>query len=123
MLVIPCAIENISTRRDKTLKVTIGTQELTPEKATALMTQWTNGYGLMAFKGSEFMNDEMEILTSIKLDAEEMGNKTPSQRLRAALYVLYEKNSEGYQDFSSFYVSAMERMINMVKKRIETYEL
>ena len=123
LLLIPCAIESVSTRRDKTLKVVIGTQELSPAKAAELLNQWASGIGVMAFKGESFSFNDEEMLKSIKIDAEEMGSKTPSQRLRSCLYVLYERNAEGHQDFNSYYGSMMEKFIDMVKKRIDTYTL
>ena len=123
LLLIPCAIESVSTRRDKTLKVVIGTQELSPSKAAELFNQWTSGVGVMAFKGEAFNYNDEELLKSIKIDAEEMGSKTPSQRLRSCLYVLFERNPEGYNDFNSYYSAMIEKFIDMVKKRIDTYQL
>ncbi len=123
LLLIPCAIESVSTRRDKTLKVVIGTQELSPAKAAELLNQWASGIGVMAFKGESFSFNDEEVLKSIKIDAEEMGSKTPSQRLRSCLYVLFERNAEGHNDFNSYYASMMEKFIDMVKKRIDTYTL
>jgi hypothetical protein len=123
LLLIPCAIESVSTRRDKTLKVVIGTQELSPAKAAELLNQWASGVGVMAFKGESFSFNDEEVLKSIKIDAEEMGSKTPSQRLRSCLYVLFERNAEGHNDFNSYYASMMEKFIDMVKKRIDTYTL
>jgi hypothetical protein len=123
LLLIPCAIESVSTRRDKTLKVVIGTQELSPAKAAELLNQWASGVGVMAFKGESFSFNDEEVLKSIKIDAEEMGSKTPSQRLRSCLYVLFERNAEGHNDFNSYYASMMEKFIDMVKKRIDTYTI
>ncbi len=123
LLLIPCAIESVATRRDKTLKIVIGTQELPSSKAAELFNQWTSGVGVMAFKGEAFNYNDEELLKSIKIDAEEMGNKTPSQRLRSCLYVLFERNAEGYQDFNSYYAAMMDKFIDMVKKRIDTYSL
>lgn len=123
LLLIPCAIESVATRRDKTLKVVIGTQELSPAKAAELFNQWTSGVGVMAFKGEAFNYNDEELLKSIKIDAEEMGSKTPSQRLRSCLYILFERNPEGYQDFNSYYSAMMDKFIDMVKKRIDTYQL
>lgn len=119
ILFIPCQVEGISTRRDKTLKVIIGTQEMTPEKMAQLIAQWSDGYGIMAFKKEEFIDEERKALEAIQLDKEEMGGKTPAQRLRGCLYKLYEANSSGYNTFASFYESRMEQMINTVKRRIE----
>mgnify|MGYP006921301246 CR=1 FL=1 len=119
ILFIPCQVEGISTRRDKTLKVTIGTQELTPDKMAQLLAQWSEGYGVMAFKKEEFADEERKALESIQLDKEDMGGKTPSQRLRSCLYALWESNNRGYNTFASFYESRMEQFITIVKKRID----
>jgi hypothetical protein len=123
LLTIPCAIESVATRKDKTIRVVIGTQELSPGQIAELMSQWVGGIGVMAFKGEKFNYNDEEMLNAIKIDAAELGGKTPSQRLRSSLYVLYEHNNEGHQDFNSYYASMMERFIDMVKKRIDTYQL
>jgi hypothetical protein len=112
-------VEGISTRRDRTLKVIIGTQEMTPDKMAQLIAQWSDGYGVMAFKKEEFIDEERKAIESLQIDKEEMGGKTPSQRLRSCLYALYEHNSSGYNTFASFYESRMEQLINIVKKRID----
>jgi len=61
-------------------------------------------------------------LESLELDAKEMGGKTPSQRLRSMLYVLYTKDAQGYTDFTTFYTAKMERICNQVKRMIEQIE-
>jgi hypothetical protein len=119
MLMIPCSIENVSTRKDKTLKVVIETQEISPDKIAQLMTMWVNGYGIMCFKGEQFSHDEQELISSIKLSAEELGAKTPSERLRNTLYVLFRENPKGFQTFDSFYLNHMEEIIKMIKRRLD----
>ena len=119
MLMIPCSIENVSTRKDKTLKVVIETQEISPDKIAQLMSLWVNGYGIMCFKGEQFSHDEQELISSIKLSAEELGAKTPSERLRNTLYVLFKENQKGFQTFDSFYLNHMEEIINMIKRRLD----
>jgi hypothetical protein len=119
MLMIPCSIEGVSTRKDKTLKVTIETQELPPVKIAQLMSLWVNGYGIMCFKGEQFSHDEQELINSIKLSAEELGAKTPSERLRNTLFVLFKDNPKGFQTFDSFYLHHMEEIINMIKRRLD----
>jgi hypothetical protein len=81
------------------------------------------GVGVMAFKGEQFNYNDEQLLNNLKFDAAELGSKTPSQRLRATLYVLFEHAPEGHKDFNSFYAAMMERFIEMVKKRIDTYNL
>lgn len=122
LLFIPCAIESISTRKDKTLKIIIATQELNPRSMSNLLDQWSNGYGIMAFKKEEFNIEEKELLESIKLNQEELNNKTPSQRLRAVLYILYTKNNEGFNDFTNYYLSKLEKIIKSITNKIEQYD-
>lgn len=50
-----------------------------------------------------------------------MKPKTPSQRLRAALYVLYEHKNVN-QDFEEWYTNKMEQIITAVKKAIRENE-
>jgi hypothetical protein len=119
LLFIPCSIENVSTRKDKTLRITIGTQELTPDKTASLMTLWASGYGVMCFKGEQFSHDEQEIINSIKLSAQDLGAKTPSERLRNTLYVLFKDDPKGFQTFDAFYLHHMEEVINMIKRRLD----
>ena len=45
------------------------------------------------------------------------GQKTPSQRLRACLFVLWEQQGKK-GDFESFYRSKMERVIEWVKEKL-----
>jgi hypothetical protein len=122
LLFIPCAIESISTRKDKTLKIIIGTQELNPLSMSNLLDQWSNGYGIMAFKKEEFNIQEKELLESIKINQEELNTKTPSQRLRSVLYILYTKNNEGYNDFTNYYLSKLEKIIQSITKKIDQYD-
>lgn len=48
-------------------------------------------------------------------------NKTPSQRLRAALFILHTK-SKPQLDFDSWYEEQMEKIITAVKKAIKENE-
>lgn len=50
-----------------------------------------------------------------------MKQKSPSQRLRASLFVLHEK-SNVKQDFENWYADKMEYFITAVKKAIKDNE-
>ncbi len=47
-----------------------------------------------------------------------MPEKTPSQRLRAALYIVWEQQRKDVVEFGEFYNTQMERIIEAVKERI-----
>jgi hypothetical protein len=46
-------------------------------------------------------------------------DKTPSQRLRAALYVYWDSKTARKQDFNSFYDSWVERKIHEIKDKLD----
>lgn len=68
-------------------------------------------------EGSEITVDEIEIIDNIDI---ELGNsKTPSQRLRNTLYVLWSDKPEGFTQFKEFYKFKMEQIINHLKSKID----
>ena len=79
MILLPAQIEGIQSRKDKTIKLTIGTQELSPNQAADLF-QLNQQFCYFAIKVETFQKDEIEDLNSLKADLET--NKTPSQRDR-----------------------------------------
>lgn len=116
MILLPAQIEGIQSRKDKTIKLTIGTQELSPNQAADLF-QLNQQFCYFAIKVETFQKDELEDLNSLKADLET--NKTPSQRLRGILYLNYEKDNEGYKDFTTYYVSKMERICEHYKTKLD----
>ena len=116
MILLPAQIEGIQSRKDKTIKLTIGTQELSPSQAADLF-QLNQQFCYFAIKVETFQKDEIEDLNSLKADLET--NKTPSQRLRGILYLNYEKDNEGYKDFTTYYVSKMERICDHYKTKLD----
>lgn len=117
MLIIPSTIEAISTRRDNTIKIVVGTQELSPEKEAELFRH-KNKLGFIAFKEASFQPDEVKLLTNIGDSVENIG-KTPSERIRNVLFILFNKNKEGYSNFDSFYKAKTEMYIEHLKKQID----
>lgn len=44
--------------------------------------------------------------------------KTPSQRLREVLYILYTQQPDGFTNSEDFYNDRIEKLINQVKGRL-----
>ena len=108
-------VESLRSRKDKTIAVTIGTQELSPEKAGELFN--TNSKLVscyLSIKG-EITDGEAEIIDSIEVDAP---GKRPSQRMRSVLFVLWQQSPEGYADFNLFYIHKMDAMIDKLKSKL-----
>jgi hypothetical protein len=116
MILLSGQIESLTTRKDKTLKITIGSQELSPiECANIFMLNQSFCY--IGLKQEPFQTNETELLDSLKTDFENI--KTPAQRLRGILYRNFEQNPEGYNDFNSFYIAKMEKICEHYKGKLD----
>jgi len=116
MIILPAQIEGLASRKDKTIKVTFGTQELSPADA-AQVFQLNQKFCYIAIKEESFQQDELDNLDSIKTDLE--ANKTPSQRLRGILYINYQQDDEGYKDFMTYYISKMDKLCEHFKSKLD----
>ena len=116
MIVIPATIETISTRADGTIKVVIGTNEISPEKVSGLFSL-RNKLGYVAVKEADFQPDEIGALTDIDDDLKNLG-KTPSERMRNVLFILFNQANEGFTDFNSYYRFKMDKFIDNLKTKI-----
>ena len=115
MIILPATIEGIATRKDRTVRVTIGTQELTPDKAGHLMSL-QNALCYVAIKKEDFTHDEEAELD--KLKANEVNGKTPSQRLRSVLFRYWEQDKKNFETFAQYYDYMMERIIDTYKSKL-----
>ncbi len=115
LLRIASAIEKVESRKDNTWKLTVGTQELAPEDEAVLV----------ALKGKEghFVFSVQDVIRESDIPTEKLefkNEKSPSQRLRAVLYRIWENSeSPNKSDFELFYRSRMERIIEQLKEKIE----
>lgn len=113
MLQIPATIESIATRSDGTIKIIIGTQELSPQDAVNLFVL-KGKIGWFLFKDEKFNMADIP-----KEPAKEFStDKTASQRLRAVLYVLFEQQTDKSTSFQQYYETQMEKFIDFVKEKL-----
>jgi hypothetical protein len=92
------------------LGLTMVTPELSPEDKVEIMN--IQGVSLMAL----FTPLDEKNAPKYKID-KELEQKTPSNRLRNALYVLWEQ-SGSKEEFDDFYKKQMERFIEVVKEKL-----
>lgn len=105
------SLDGVSYLADGGVSLRFATKELNTEERVKV-SYFHRQYGWVCFKANKFTEDEIP-----KAEAEE-GEKSPSQRLRAALYVLWkQRGSKG--DFEVFRRRSMEDAINRVKACIE----
>jgi hypothetical protein len=116
MIILPAQIEGLTSRKDKTIKVTFGTQELAPSDL-AQVFQLNQRFCYIAIKEELFQQEELETIESVKTDLE--SNKTPSQRLRGILYINYQQDNEGYKDFMTYYLGKMDKLCEHFKSKLD----
>lgn len=99
-----------TTRADGSLGLRFSTPELQPDEKTAFF---------------ELLNQNLKVLlqptgevAGLKDVKAEFDNKTPSQRLRACLYVAFQQ-SGGRGEFEDFYRKKMEAFIMDVKSNLQ----
>jgi hypothetical protein len=109
---IPGVLEGVTTRRDNSLKITFGCEEL--GDSGAILLALVNKAGWCYFAPSEVGADQLEIPDVIP---EFKGDKTPSQRLRAVLFVYWQQNKPT-PEFDAFYQRKMNEIIEMVKEKL-----
>lgn len=114
-VLIPCQIENVSTRKDNTIKIVLGTNELSEGSAGKLFSM-LNKFGFAHLSPTEISQKELNEVD--QLDPE-MEGKTQGQRIRNVLYILFTQDNEGFSDFDSFYKNKTEKYISHLKTKIK----
>jgi hypothetical protein len=117
MLILPSFLEKFESLKDRTVKLTFGTNELSPQQLGEI-GQALQREGFLAFKDNPFKQEEKDILKGLDAEFEE-NPKTPSQRLRAVLYVSWKQKPEGYEVFSQYYEFKMEKIIGHLKSKLD----
>lgn len=115
MIVIAAQLENMATRRDRTLKLIFGTNELPPKQAGEILAM-ANSLCYLAIKPETFTKEEESNIS--KLKAEPVG-KSKSQLLRGVLFRMWEQNNEGFDTADKHYEHHMIKIIEHFKSKLE----
>lgn len=116
MIIIAAQIEGIATRKDGTILIRFGTQELAPDKAAELFGMGSS-LCYVAIKAEDFGTVEIEHLESMEAELEKPGT-SKAQRLRAVLFRYWEMDKQGYPDFAGFYLAKMEAITAHYKAKL-----
>ena len=114
-ILFAATVEGIRSRKDKTVALTLGTQELTPEKAGLIFNTNSQLVSCYLSVKETVTAEEQEIIDSIEV---ETPSKTPSQRLRNVMYLIWKHSPEGYKDFNMFYLHHMEKVLEHFKSKL-----
>lgn len=116
-ILLSSQVENVSTRRDGTVKLVLGTQELSQGKAGELFTMQNKVCAVYISVKETVPQSVMDMVDGADVD---MPGKTKSQRQRAVLYRIWELEKQGHKTFESYYAFRMEQHITDLKQHLET---
>lgn len=115
-LLLPVYVESVSTRKDKTVKIILGSQELSPATAGQIFNLM-NTLSVAYISPKTIAQNDIDQVD--KLDPEFEG-KTQSQRIRAVLFKLFQQDAEGFKTFDDYYRNKTEKYIEHLKNKIES---
>jgi len=103
-------ITGVRSKVDGSLGISFGTPELTPEEKAEFMR--LQGINLIALFTPMDQPEAPKYVIDTELD-----QKTPSQRLRNTLFVLWKQTGEK-GEFETYYNNNMEKFIDLVKQKL-----
>lgn len=115
-ILIPVIVENITTRKDNTVKLTLGTQEISPSSAGELFRLHNKLAACYLSPKETVSTSEMNQVDALDV---ELGGKTQSQRIRGVLFRCWEQAPEGYKDFNMYYQAKTELIIEHYKAKLQ----
>lgn len=105
-------LSSVSTRADKSLGLRFSLPELSPDEQLAFLQ--IKGCNLkMILQPVDEAPDELVTV------ANDLQQKTPSQRLRGVLYKQFTQQENKTSDFQGFYNAQMERILEAEKAKLE----
>lgn len=108
-------IDGVTAKKDKTLSVKLGTQELQPEDTSKIFE--LHGKQIwVAVAEIELKQSDLVIPEEIP---EFDGQKSYSQRLKEILYVLWNEKSDKKKTSDQFYRDYMEKLIGNIKSKLD----
>jgi len=116
-LLLAAQVENVATRRDGTLKLVLGCQELNQSKAGELVSMQNKVCAIYISLKESVPQKVIDMVDDTDVD---MPGKTKSQRMRACYFRIWELDKQGHKSFESFYSHHMEKSIQALKDTLES---
>lgn len=115
---LPALITEVAVKEDNIVRMKVEVNEI-PADDMAVLFRLKKSFGTLSFRESPMTEIELLDLPDVK---QEGNQKSPSQRLRAVIYLLGIKNKKYTKDEVSksndYYNEKMEYFINSVKEKL-----
>jgi hypothetical protein len=116
MITLSAQIQSLNSRVDRSWRLTLGTQELTPDMIGTLGSM-QNQVCFVAINPDPFTTEQKAIIENTKAELSDNG-KTHGQRLRGVIFRNWEQDNEGYKEFHDYYLVKMEKIITHFKQKL-----
>lgn len=112
----PAQVTKVETMSDGGVRVVVDTQEITdPGELAKLFRLKKGSIGHFLFKAAEITAEDVPDEDAAMEEGEK---KSPSQRLRAVLFVYWKDVKGGKGDFNAFYRQCIETLIEKYKEKL-----
>lgn len=108
---IPGILEGVSPLKDGGMSLRFHTNEIKDPKEKAALMDFYQNFGWIQF------SDQSIHAVPKEAPVREAGDKTPSQRLRSVLYVLWQERY-GDMTFDEYYRQQIEKIIDRIKQEL-----
>ena len=106
-------IDSVLAKKDRTLSVKIGTQELSADDASYLLSLMGNQVWLALAETDIKTLEVPEVVPEMK------GEKSPSQRLKAIIYCIWEQKTNKEKTFPSYYEDYIWKLCESLKQKLD----
>lgn len=106
-------IDSVNAKKDKTLSIKIGTQELSADDASYLLSMMGN----IVWVG--IAETEIQSLEVPDVIPEFEGEKSPSQKLKAVIYKIWELKTDKKEPFPRYYENYMFKLVENLKAKLD----
>ena len=115
-IILKATVENIASRKDNTLRITVGTQQL---KEGAELFALQNELVSIGINRLDISQEDVELIAENRFGVDDVPNKgkSHSKRLHDVIYVLGQQHGES--DSEAFYNRKMEQIIEFYKAKLE----
>lgn len=109
-------IESVASKKDKTIKIVIGANELKPDVMSDIMGM-SGAFVYTAHKLEPFVTEEINAINKLKYEGKTLG-KSMAEKMRDLFFVLWSKENCGFQQFDDYYVFQMNKYLDELRDRL-----
>jgi len=119
LITLKVEIEKLETRADNTVKIIVGTQELS-SKDVGVLFGLRKKMVTLGIAENDITPEEIKLLQEAKLSIDDVPKgKSRSMRMRHALYRYWQQHDTGFENSEDHYNDYMDKRTNNIISKLE----